>query len=279
MKDNSRIRMVALDLDGTTLDSSKRISQRTVEAFRRATEKGVHIVVSTGRTFHSLPEQLFQIEGLEYVITSNGAHITDLTSMETIYSDYIGPEAVDAVISAVRGHGLYVETFTEGRAYIDRSEFDEIRGSGSDFRDADYVLSTRNPVPDILRFMEENRSRIENISINFRHLEEKKRWAEILSRIPGITLTSSFAHNFEIGGSSTSKGQALCVLMERLGLNASQLMACGDSLNDGRMLQLAGIGVAVANACDEIKAMADYVTASNDDDGVARAIERFVLNE
>lgn len=279
MKDNSRIRMVALDLDGTTLDSSKRISQRTVETFRRATEKGVHIVVSTGRTFHSLPEQLFQIEGLEYVITSNGAHITDLTSMETIYSDYIGPEAVDAVISAVRGHGLYVETFTEGRAYIDRSEFDEIREAGSDFRDADYVLSTRNPVPDIFRFMEENRSRIENISINFRHLEEKKQWAEILSQIPGITLTSSFAHNFEIGGSSTSKGQALCVLMERLGLNAGQLMACGDSLNDGRMLQLAGIGVAVANACDEIKAMADYVTASNDDDGVARAIECFVLNE
>lgn len=271
------IKMVALDLDGTTLNSRKEISARTAEAFRLAMEKGVHIVVSTGRTFHSLPEQIFHIHGLEYVITSNGAHITRLGDRQQIYENNISPEAVLAVIDRIGGRGISIETFVGGRAYIDKAEFDDVAAHGSDYRDAEYILTTRNPIPRICDFMAENRTKIENISLNFRDLSEKDRWMAELSALPDITVTSSFIHNLEIGGGDTSKASALRFLMERLGVAVSELMACGDSLNDQRMLQLAGIGVAVENACPEIKEMADYITASNDDDGVAKAIERFVL--
>ena len=90
-------------------------------------------------------------------------------------------------------------------------------------------------------------------------------------------LTSSFPHNFEIGGKHTSKGQALLFLMERLGLSRDELMACGDSPNDEEMIYLAGIGVAMENGEASTKEIADYITDTNDRDGVAKAIEKFVL--
>ncbi|MGC2872690.1 Cof-type HAD-IIB family hydrolase [Ihubacter sp. mB4P-1] len=275
--EHKEIRMVALDLDGTTLNSRGEISARTAKAFLNAMEKGVHIVISTGRTYQSLPGQLFSIKGLEYVITSNGAHITRLKDGELIYENNLAPEAVLTVVEKIRGAGMSVETFVGGRAYIDKAEFDQVAAHGSDYRDAKYILTTRNPVVGICDFMIENREKIENISLNFPDLTDKGRWYKALSALPGITVTSSFIHNLEIGGADTNKGRALEILMEQLSVQHCELMACGDSLNDQRMLQLAGIGVAVDNASEEIKAIADYVTANNNDDGVAKAIEKFVL--
>ena len=94
-----------------------------------------------------------------------------------------------------------------------------------------------------------------------------------------ISLTSSFIHNFEVGGRSTSKAEALRWLMRRLGVSADELMAVGDSPNDEEMIKLAGLGVAVANARESTKETADCITASNQEDGVAKAIEKFVLRD
>ncbi len=276
MKDR-KIRMVALDLDGTTLNSRKQISQRTVQAFHSAMNRGAHIVVATGRTLSSLPDQLLHIDGLEYAITSNGSHITELAAMKTIYEDHIPPAAVEQIVGLMRGTGISVETFVEGKAYIDQREYDDVLTNGSDFRDVEYIRETRTPVPDILDFMIANREFIENINLNFRYIEDKERWRPVLEQIPDTTLTTSFIHNFEIGGRSTSKAEALRFLMKKLDVDKEELMAAGDSLNDSAMLQLAGIGVAMANAEPEIREMADYITDSNDEDGVAKAIERFVL--
>lgn len=276
MKDK-KIRMVALDLDGTTLNNQKEISARTMTAFRKAMESGVHIVVSTGRTFQSLPKQLFSIEGLEYIVTSNGAHVTELATMKTIYENYLTSHAVEEVVRVLRGTGFSIETFVGGKAFIDKAEYEDIVANGSTYRDAEYIKSTRNPIPHICDYMIENKHQIENISINFEHIEEKEKWQRILEQIEGITLTSSFQHNFEIGGANTSKAEALRFLMRRLGVSSDELMACGDSPNDMEMIKLAEIGVVVGNASEEMKSLADYITDTNDNDGVAKAIEHFVL--
>ena len=273
----NKIRMVALDLDGTTLNSNKEISPRTVKAFKEAMNKGVHIVISTGRTFHSLPKQLFTIDGLEYVVTSNGAHITRLADMSRIYEKYVDADAVEEIVSILRKTPYSVETFVGGKAYIDKADFDEVVAHGSTFRDAEYIKSTRNPIPQLYDFMLEHKTKIENISINFPHPKDKEIISKLLEPVENITLTSSFVHNYEIGGPDTSKGEALKYLMKLLDVHKDQLMACGDSPNDGEMIKLAGIGVIVENGMAEMKEMADFVTASNNDDGVAKAIEKFVL--
>lgn len=278
MKDKE-IKMIALDLDGTTLRDNHEISPRTVAAFKEAMDKGVHIVISTGRVFTALPKQLFTIEGLEYVVTSNGAQITRLATMEKIYENYLDPLEVEKIAEILKGKDYSIEVFVDGTAYIDEIEFNEVRDHGSAYRDVNYILTTRHPIPDILTFLVTHKDRIENINVNFEDLNEKKKMWPVFGALDNITLTSSFIHNFELGGATTSKADALKFLMDKLGITKSQLMACGDSPNDGRMIDLAGIGVVMGNASEQMKEKADYITDGNNDDGVAKAIEKFVLEK
>lgn len=271
-----KIKMIALDLDGTTLNNKGEFSPATRRAFASALKAGVHIVISTGRSFASLPKEIFEMEGLEYVITSNGAHITRLDTCKTIYENHVNSEAINAVVNALKGSGFSVEAFVDGRAYIDRQEFDQVQNHGSTYRDVNYILKTRNPVDDIFCHILENREKIENININFEFLEDKERMGEILRKIKNITLTSSFNHNWEIGGENTSKAQALRFLMNKLYIKEEELLACGDSPNDSKMIELAGVGACVANATDDAKAIADVITDSNENDGVAKIIEKYL---
>ena len=273
------VKMVALDLDGTALDPFGRITEREERAFKRAMDMGVHIVVATGRAFHSLPDNVFSIGGIEYAVTSNGAQVTRLKDRTLIYENCIAAASVTEIADVLEKAGVRAEAFTDGRAYIDVSEFNAIKSGEIRTRDSVYVLSTRNPVDDIFAFMREHRGRIENISINYPSDEAKEKFSKVLRKIPGVTVTTSFALNNEIGGATTSKADGLSHLMERLGVTAGELMACGDSPNDGAMIRMAEIGVAMGNADDAVKEMADYVTGTNAEDGVAGAIEKFVLGE
>lgn len=282
MRTGKGIKMVALDLDGTALTSDRHFSPRTQEAFRKAMEQGVHIVISTGRVWHSLPEEMFDIVGLEYVITSNGATVTELATGEHIYENRLEPTAVDQVLSVIEdkfgNDGFSVDAFVDGKAYMEEREYRDMERNGSDYRTQDYVLSTRNPVNGLLDFMRAHRDKMENISLIFRHKADQDAMFKRLEEIHNITLVSSFSNNFEIGGPTTSKADALVMLMRRLGIGRSELMACGDSINDLAMIRLAEVGVAMGNAVLGIKTAANYITDTNDEDGVAKAIEKFVLN-
>lgn len=276
-KENKKIKIIALDLDGTTLKGDNHISPRTTEAIKRAMDKGVHVVIATGRTFKSLPDQVFHMEGLEYIITSNGAHITRLKDMKLIYENTIAGVAVEKVVSIARELPYIFECFVEGTAYIMASVYEEMEEKGCSYRDVNYVLSTRHKVKDIYDFTIKNKDKIENISITFPYEEDRKKLMKIFHDVSGITLTSSFEYNIEIGGTTTSKGEALKFLMKELELGGDCLMACGDSPNDEEMLKLASVAIAMDNALPSVKEKADYITDHHKEDGVAKAIEKFVL--
>ena len=271
------IRMIALDLDGTTLNSERKISRRTRAAFESCREKGVHVVVSTGRVFTALPDDLKEIDGIEYAITSNGAHINEMASGRSIYDDYLSHAAVDAVARLYRELDAEIEVFFDGQAYIAADYYDDIRENGLEYRSAEYVLWSRRPVSDVCALMLRNRDRIENVNFCFRSIEALEENRAAVNAIPEATVTSSFQTNLEVGGPNTSKKKALIELMGRLGIKREQLMCCGDAPNDIQMIEYAGLGVAVGNAWGGTKDHADYITGTNDEDGVAQAIEKFVL--
>lgn len=272
-----KISLIALDLDGTTLVRG-RITPRTRRALETAVKKGIHVVIATGRTWCALPKDIFRIRGLEYVVTSNGAMITDLRSGEVIYENCIDPEPLKQVAGLLRENSRFpVEVFTGGKAYIGRPVFEDIRDHGSTYMSRSYILRTRQPVDQIYDFLEEHISAIENINIHFEQFEDKAAMKEILEQIPAITVTSSVPHNLEIGGATTSKATGLAALCEILHTDLSSTMACGDSPNDMAMLAEVGLGVAMGNGEPEVRAMADFVAPSNEDEGVALAVERFAL--
>lgn len=274
------IKLIALDLDGTTLRRGSILSDETKDALEKAIKKGVHVVIATGRTFASLPECIFEIEGLEYVITSNGAHIKDLTIDETIYSNCADGDAIENVRDLLYQHREYpVEVFTDGHAYIDEIVYEDVKNNGSDYMDANYIVRTRNPIPCIYDFMLKHKNDVENINIHFKSLEDKANFKVVLEELEGITVTSSMPHNIEIGGATTSKATAIFDLCQRLCIDEANVMAVGDSPNDSAMIIAAGLGIAMGNAVDEVKEIADYVTLSNSEDGVAHAVRKFVLED
>ena len=280
MKDfkfDGQIKMVALDLDGTTLNSEREITPRTIAAFEACKVRGVHVVVSTGRTYSSLPENVTGAPGIEFAITSNGAHINYIKTGEAIYSDYLDPGAVEEVARLKETTGAYIEVFIDGIAYTDESYLEDVRQNGCAYRSAEYVLWSRKGVPDVSAFMLENKDIIENVNFIYETVERLEECRPQIEAINNATITSSFPNNLEVGGPNTSKKTALIELMSRLGVDRSELMCCGDAPNDIQMMEYAAVGVAVANAWGGTKDHADYITDSNDDDGVAKAIEHFVL--
>lgn len=273
------ITTVALDLDGTTFNSAGDISEENVRALEEAAAKGAHIIVSTGRSYSSLPDHIKKVRGIEYAITSNGAHVNIMATGEQIYSDFLDPAAVREIAVLKDGTGADIEVFIDGRAYVDQSYYDDVKENGCAYRNAEYVLWSRKPVSDVTALMLENCEEIENVNFIYETLEMLEEARPKVNAIRNATITSSFPNNLEVGGPHTSKKTALTWLLKELGASADELMCCGDAPNDIAMIEMAGIGVAVANAWGGLRDHADFMTASNDDDGVAKAIDKFVLHK
>lgn len=274
---NYEIKMVALDLDGTTFNSDGKLSERTKQTLEKAAAQGVHIVVSTGRVYSALPDQIKDVKGIEYAITSNGAHINYIQTGEQIFSQYICPDILPEVIRLKNKYGAYLEIFIDGVAYMDEVNYSYIKKNGCEYRSAEYVLWSRNPIPNIEKHLFDNADRLENINLVFTSTEMLEAARDEVYALKNATIASSFKTNLEIGGPNTSKKSALEELLSRLNLEPENLMCCGDAPNDIQMIEFAGLGVAMGNAWGGTKDHADYVTATNDEDGVALAIEKFVL--
>lgn len=271
------VKLIALDLDGTTLNNDGIISEENREALQKAADKGVNIIVATGRPRTALPGDIFEIDAIRYVLTSNGARITDLKENKTIYENCLSPLATEKAVELLKQYDYILECFVNGIAYIEKDYYEQVKRSGESFRSVSYILNTRNPVENIYQYILDHKGHIENINVNFEDLSEKPAMREKLLTIPEATITSSFNHNLEIGGANTSKAEALKCMGEILGVKPEEMMAVGDSPNDIAMLKVAGFPVAVGNAKDEVKAVAKYVARTNHENGVADAVEHFVL--
>ena len=202
------IRMVALDLDGTALNSAGKLSERTKNAFARASEKDVHIVVSTGRSYRSLPEEARKLPYIEYAITSNGAHINLMSTGESVYDSFLSEKAVREVAKLYKELDCEIEVFIDGQAYMDKSYYDYIREYGLAYRNVEYVLWSRKPVEGITGLMLENSDCIENVNFCFKSTDDLESYRAKVEAIPEATITSSFANNLEVGGPHTSKRTA-----------------------------------------------------------------------
>ena len=271
-----KIKLIALDLDGTTLTRNG-LTRRTKETLEEAIENGLDVVIATGRPYSALPETVKTIKGLEHIIISNGAHIVRPLTGEFLYSNYVEREAILRVRDMLMERNFPVEVFTEGRAYVDRELYEDVKKNGSTYLAARYILRTREPVDRIYDFWFEHADSIENVNIQFEHQEDKAKMKSILEKAEGITLTSSTYHNLEVGGETTSKASALWQLCRMKGLTMENIMAFGDSPNDGTMIREAGIGVAMENATADILDDADITAPSNDDEGVAYTLRMLLL--
>ena len=271
------IKVIAMDLDGTALNHQKQLTERTRAAIQNAAKSGIQIVVATGRTFSSLAPEVLAMPEITCAITSNGAVVNRIPDGAVLLHNYPNPETVSEIDGMIQKEKIDTEVCTGGQAYIGHSYYDRVL-EGKTNRDVQYVKTTRHPVPDIYQFLLQHRVAIENINLNFKTLEEKQQWQQRFQKLPGVTPTSSFLFNVELGGATTSKAHALQALLDEWQMTSQQVMAFGDSENDLGMIQMAGIGVAMANGMEEVKQAADLLAESNEEDGVAKIIEQLIVD-
>lgn len=160
------------------------------------------------------------------------------------------------------------------RRFLDTLEYYEIRPEICEL-----IRRTRDPLPSLRDYLKETHPALDKMNIYFKGYdrETKRQVREALSELEGIAVTSSMPNNLEINGEGASKGNAILLLARYLGFSPSQTMAFGDGENDLSMMELAGIGVAMDNGNPALKKKADFIARSNEEDGVARVIEKLIL--
>lgn len=270
-------KMIAIDLDGTLLNSNKEISQENKKYIKYAMEKGIKVLICSGRIYTGakvFAEQL-SVEGP--MVVCNGAMIRDVKTGETYYSNMLSKEDCIKVVDLLHKEGIYFHTYIDDIMYAEKLDYAALyymiksKDLSSDFRIDVKVVES---VKDIVVKSSENPAKIVVMSSK---LEELLRVRKFVEDISTIEVVSSNYDNFEVLNRGVSKGKALEIISRKFSIKREEIIAIGDNENDCSMLEYAGLSIAMGNAEDKVKNICDFVVPSNDEDGVAYAIKKFVL--
>lgn len=270
MKD---IRLIALDLDGTLLNSEKILTPRSVQVLAAAAAQGAAVVPATGRFYRGMPEALRALPFLRYAITINGAQVYDAAQDAVLARAELPLAQALEAMRWLDGQDVIYDCYVDNWGWITR-EFQENAAAFVPDRHYLRMLQVlRTPVPELKAHLAAQGKDVQKIIIFTRTDDLQAELLELLPRqFPGLLVTSSAPHNIEINTPGANKGAALLSLAAALGIPRDATMAIGDGLNDLSMLRAAGLGVAMGNAHPQVLKAADAVTADCDHDGAAEAI-------
>ena len=275
-----KIRAVLMDMDGTLLGKSQvAVSVRNMEAIQKAIANGVQVIPCTGRVFNMLPPQLLTQQGLRYFVTSHGARAYDKETGKSVYEDLIPPEQSAELMRMLEGKGLYNEIAADATVYFEKAVTEPFQMSVVPEHHVWYVrdncyTAVESPAEHFLK----NGIGVEKMNIYGIPAELQQEVHDMVTATGWIQHTRpGVGPNLEFSHCTLNKLRATDAILERLGISYEETMAIGDSSSDAAIIQACGIGVAMGNAPDNIKALADVVTGLNTDDGLAQAFEKYVL--
>lgn len=271
-------RLIALDLDGTLLDTNKQLSTENAEALAAAAARGIAIVPTTGRFFEGMPEAIRALPYLRYAITINGAQVRDVLNGDVIYRAEIPLRQAVAIMEYLDTLPVIYDCYADNWGWMTRSMHARAAEFAPNAHYLKMIRELRTPVDELKTHLLARGKGVQKIQFFTR--EPERRGAikeELLRRFPALAVSSSVENNLEINASGANKGDAVRALCAHLGIDIGQSVAFGDGDNDLSMIRACGLGVAMANACAEALEAADYVTASCDESGVAKAIFSQVL--
>jgi Cof subfamily protein (haloacid dehalogenase superfamily) len=270
-----KYRLIALDLDGTLLDNALRIRASTVDALRRARGRGVQAMIVTGR-HHSAVRAYWQELALDLpAICCNGGYIYDFRAGRALAGDAFSRDEARRLLGIVRSQPVDAMIYTDSAMTCEH--------------DLPHLTEMRRW---LLTLEESVRPRIEEVASLDRVIDEAEAvWKFLIAsrdqaaleaflaaaRAGGFHGVRSSSDRVDVARPGNSKGKRLAEFIAGRGIAPEEIIAFGDQSNDKEMLELAGLGVAMGNSRSEVRALADWVTGPNDADGIADAIERFVL--
>lgn len=261
-------KLIAIDMDETLITSDKRITERSIAAMREAEAAGAYVVLASGRMAANVKALYGPLKLNSPCICGGGSQIVD-KDFNLIHTCYIDPPLAKKVLDFAKELGVYVQIFDDDKFCFQKySPFTEVYQEISGL--------TPKEMPNLFELEYVNTPKI----LIIEDAEKMKGiQAQMVERFPKLNIGRSRPHFLEMNNPEGNKGVALRVLAEKLGLKQEELIAIGDNQIDASMIAYAGLGVAVGNALEEIKAIADYISADNNHEGVTEVIEKFILGK
>ena len=270
------IKLVAMDIDGTLLDSNKNLSEENKKTVKEYEERGIKFTFSTGRIDNELEEVSSKMPYVKYGIMCNGAYVIDFENNKMLYSDLLDMSDVRYIYDTVKAMDMDMmfELQADGVIYSERRCIEDTKRYNVYHID-EFIKKTRVPVENIGEYIASREKPVANVNIFFPTAEIRD---EVVEKIKDINYDLSYSEgtNLEFNVKGTTKAKGLVALAEYLGISIEETMAIGDNFNDVDILKTAGVSAVMDNARDEIKKLGDFITLSNDENGVAYAIKELI---
>ena len=288
-------KLIAIDLDGTLLDSYGQISEKNKQTIQRAMEQGIEVVLTSGRNPMSVKNFAFDIQANNYMICGNGALIYDLKQNETIYGQFLDKKKILQLIQICEENSIYYSINTQDSILTKSLNYNVLFYHQENSQKPDNKKTNIHIVQDIYQYVLDRKEEdyikmniCDDSMIIFKSIMKKiKKVKNIdvldvghMSRkiIKTGTEESCIEYYYtEITKENIDKWSAIAYLIDKLNIKPEEVMTIGDNINDQTMLENAGLGIAMANSAPYIQKMADEVTLDNNADGVAVAIEKHIL--
>lgn len=276
------IKVVALDLDGTLLDSQKNLSERNRAALARAAEKGAVIVPTTGRFFGMIPPAVRDLPFVRYAITVNGAQVYDRETDSAIAREEIPLATAVGIMEILDRHDVVYDCYRLNWGWVTAAHQEKAADYATDDHYLRLVREFRRPVPELKAHLRATAAEgdVQKVMLFAKKADEAAAKAdlaairrEVSAAFPEIKVTASTWNDLEFNAPTAHKGRALERLAKHLGLTLGNCAAFGDGLNDLTMVAAAGLGVAMGNAVADVRDAAKVIVRSNDDDGVGRLLD------
>lgn len=264
------LKMVVTDLDGTLLTSDDRLTQASIDAFTSLKRQGILTVVATGRMFR---EAQFAVEGIgatNYFMGMNGAQTVNLQTQEIIYEKTLDLTTAQALAEILDALGVFYQIYSHSAVYTRQHWLNDMNASGMK---AEYI---RRFASSIQPFSQVDNLRAVKMFVVCKDADKQQVLHQRIASLESVTLVSSYPGYFEILPKGLNKGDALLRLCSHLDIAPYEVAALGDSDNDIEILSQAGVAIAMGNAYERLKRVADHVVPSNDNDGVAYALSHII---
>ncbi len=273
---NMSYKLIALDVDGTLLNSKKELTSNTIQAIQSAIQKGKEVVISSGRCLPELKDILDKIPEIRYLIMSSGAMVYDLKNHKVIYSNLIDIPTIHKILNISKEHDILVHVL------CDQSIVDSNKGH----RLKDYQMGVYQPmydaiatyVDDIYAYVDQLNKPLEKINLYHKNQTDREESAAKLKEL-NISLKYAEQTSIECSALNVNKGTGLKKLCQYLQIDEKDTICVGDAHNDLEIFEVAGLSIAMGNATKDIQEKANVVVKDNDHEGVAQAIEEYLLCE
>jgi len=262
-------KLIAIDVDDTLINDDKIVTEATQLALEQAIAQGVTVTLATGRMYASAQAIARQIGMNVPLITYQGSLVKNLLDGHVLYERSVPQDAARRILQYSEAHGLHLQLYIDDQLYVQVDN--EKTQSYAGLSKIPYIVE-----PDFSKL-------IDQPSTKMLIIDEPDYLDEVAVKLRDILgdqvhITKSKPHFLEIMHKEGTKGHALTYLAEHFDCDLSEVMAIGDAWNDREMLEVAGLGVAMGNAVPSLKEIADEITLTNNEDGVAHIIRKYILN-